>query len=314
MTIRSSRLLRVTFAIIVAANAVGALRQGRLLVDHVSSTTPTRTKPSQHQRTYINHPRTAPASTIDFASIPTCALTECIYPASSATPLPCSSIPAPCPSGVGTNCSTFDQSCYCNLATPLECAFHPCPWVDVMRMENWFNQTCPDTDPSISYRFKANSADVFVPSCARNCIHEQVIRYGCASESKNCFCSHASLFGCTATCSTADNSTIAAWFAATCQVTAESAADTVADDEMRDSDPKGGGPSPPQRSKPLQWYEKLGVAVFSITTGALLILAIRREWVNKCSYFVGPSFSERYPRFARAARWVGIKAASEQEL
>ncbi len=174
MTLISCPLLSVALVIVVVANAAGFLEQDHLLIDHIASNIiPTRTNPYQHQQTLKIHPREAVTTTIDFASIPTCALTECIYPGSDATPIPCSSIPAPCPSGIGTNCSTFDQSCYCNIPTPLECAFHPCPWEDVMLMENWFNQTCPDIDPSISYSFKANnSQNVFVPSCARNCIHE----------------------------------------------------------------------------------------------------------------------------------------------
>ena len=282
MTLRSCHLLSVALFIVIVANAVGALKQDHLLIGLVASTIPTRTKLYEHQQTLSIHPRDALTTTIDFDSIPTCALTECIYPASKATPLPCSSIPAPCPSGIGTNCSTFDQSCYCNLATPLECAFHPCSWKDVMLMENWFNQTCPEIDPSISYNFKANnSQNVSVPLCARNCIYEQVISYGCTSESKNCFCSHASLFGCTATCNKAENSTIASWFAATCQVTAESAIGTVAEDQLMDSEAKAGGPSPPQRPKPLQWYEKLGVAVFCTTTGVLLVVAVVKEWLDK---------------------------------
>ena len=313
MTLNYCCLLIIPLTIIVDAKAVDAMRQNTFMIDHVASTILTRTTPYQHQQTFGIQARDIPTSTIDFASIPTCALTECIYPASSATPLPCSSIPAPCPSGVGTGCSTFDKSCYCNLATPLECAFHPCPWVDVMLMENWFNQTCPDVDPSISYSFHTNSAEVFVPSCAGNCIHEQVISYGCTSESKNCFCSHASLFGCTATCSKADNSTIASWFAATCQVTAEVATDTVSHDQLDDSEAKSGGPVPPQRPKPLSWYEKLGVAVFSITVGVLLIVAVLNEWLEKCSYFAGHSFSSQHPWCARVAKRLGVKAAPEQK-
>lgn len=314
MTLRNCHLLDLSLIIVIVANSVCALKQHQLLIDQVASTTPTRTKPAWHQQTWGIHPRNVPTSTVDFASIPTCALTECIYPASSATPLPCSSIPAPCPSGIGTNCSTFDRSCYCNLATPLECAFHPCPWKDVMLMENWFNKTCPEVDPSIRYSFQVKSKKVLVPSCARHCIHEQVISYGCTSESKNCFCSHSSLFGCTATCSKAENATIASWLAATCQVTVESATDTVADDQLGNSEAKAGGPSPPQRPKPLRWYEKLGVAVFCTTTGVLLLVAVVKEWLDKRSYFVGPVFSKRYPRCAQLARWLGIKAASVERL
>ena len=148
-------------------------------------------------------------------------------------------------------------------------------------MENWFNQTCPEVDPSISYSFKANnSQNVFVPSCARYCIHDQVIRYGCTSESRNCFCSHLSLFGCTATCNKADNKTIASWLAATGQVTANVANNTVADDQLADSEAKAGGPSPPHRPPPLHWYEKLGISVFAITIGLLVLVAFGKELFN----------------------------------
>ena len=285
MTFGSVCLLTIFHIIVVVAGAFVAPEQDKLMIDHVASTIPTRTNPYQHLQTWSIRPRDGPTSTIDLGSIPTCAFSECIYPASSATALPCSSIPAPCPSGGGTTCSTFDQSCYCNLATPLECAFHPCPWADVIRMENWFNKTCPGVDPSINYSFDGNSGKLFVPSCARTCIHEQAINYGCTSESKNCFCSHGSLFGCTATCSTAENTTIASWLAATCQLTAKSATNTVADDQLDNSEAKSGGPSPPQKPKPLNWYEKLGVVVFCTTTGVLLVVAVVKEWLDKCSYF-----------------------------
>ena len=304
MAFRNVHLLQISFSFIV-----------QLSVGYLSPSVPTSTFLHQEQLALGVHPRTGlptPATTIDFASIPTCALTECIYPASSATPLPCSSFPAPCPSGIGTNCSTFDSSCYCNLAKPLECAFHPCPWIDVMLMENWFNKTCPNTNFSIRYSFEDNSGEVFVPSCARNCIHEQTIRYGCTSESRNCFCSHASLYGCTATCSKKENSTIASWFAATCQFSAESAMDTVTDDTLAEWSPKGGGPSPPRPPRPLQWYEKLGIIVFSVTAGLFLIFAFGREWHDKCSYFVGTDFSSKYPRCSSWARWFGIEPAPEE--
>ena len=159
-------------------------------------------------------------------------------------------------------------------------------------MENWFNRTCPDVNPSISYSFDVDSKKVSVPSCARNCLHEQVISYGCTSESRNCFCSHGLLFGCTATCSKAENSTIASWFQETCKVPVETAIKTVKDDQFENSEAEKGGPSPPQRPKPFSWYEKFGVAVFCTTTGVLLVVAVVKEWLDKRSYFAGPGFSK----------------------
>lgn len=280
--------LSAFFTIIFATNAVGFLKQRNISVDHAASTS------YQQQQTFGIHARNSPTptmtvdSTIDFASMPTCALSYCIYPGHSASSLPCSTIPAPCPTGSGNNCSTFDHSCYCNLATPLECAFHPCPWEDVMLMENWFNKTCPEVDPSINYNFKVNSKDEFVPSCARQCIQDQVLFYGCTSESKNCFCSHQKLFGCTATCSEADNSTLASWLAATCQITAANAITVVEDDDPNQSEEKEGGPKPPHRPRPLHWYEKMSISVLAITAGVLCIVAFVQEWLAKKSYLKMP--------------------------
>lgn len=287
MTFINYHLLITAFTILIASNTISALSQNHFLIDHVASITPTRTTSPQHQRTFRIHARnlTTATSTIDFASIPTCALTKCVYPgdSSSTTAITCSKIPAPCPSGLGNNCSTFDHSCYCNLPKPLECAFHPCPWIDVMLMENWFNKTCPEVWPSIRDRFKVGSAEVFLPSCAKNCIHEQVMFYGCTSESINCFCSHDSLFGCTATCGKAEKSTIATWLAATCQILAQDAADRVEKDRLDDSEAKDGGPTPPHRRRPFRWYELLGIVVFSSTMGMLLISAIVIECLKRSS-------------------------------
>lgn len=313
-TPRNAYFLVFSALIITAADALGALKQNQLSIDRSSTPVPTRTKPYQHQQHISIHPRTALPSTVDFGSLPTCAFTECIYPATATTPIPCSSISTPCPSGVNTECWTFDRSCFCNLAKPLECAFHPCPWLDVILMENWFNKTCPETNPSITYSFQVDSAEIHVPSCARDCIHKQTIRYGCTSESKNCFCSHASLYGCTATCDQAENSTIASWFKETCQTTLESATNTVAGDNSGAWDPKGGGPSPPRRPRPLRWYEKFGIAVFSITAGLLCIFAMEREWRDKCAYFVGPHFSNKFPRYSQLARQLGIKPAMDPPI
>lgn len=263
MIFTNYRPLSASLTIIFASSALGSRRQSNLLIDHVASTSPTKTNLYQCQQTFGIHARDSPTptatfdSTIDFASIPTCALKYCVYPGYSASSLPCSTISAPCPTGTGSpanNCSTFEHSCYCNLAKPLECAFHPCGWEDVMLMENWFNKTCPDVDPSISYSFKVNSKDELVPSCAQKCIQEQALFYGCTSESKNCFCSHESLFGCTATCSKADNATLASWLAATCQITAADATEVVEDDETGNSEKKSGGPDPPHMPRPLQAF------------------------------------------------------------
>ncbi len=107
-----------------------------------------------------------------------------------------------------------------------------------------------------------------------------MISYGVTSESKNCFCSHRPLFGCTSTCNKAENTTIASWLAAACQVTAKVANNAVADDQLVDSEAKAGGPSPPHRAAPLRWYEKLGISVFGTTIGVLLVAAFVKEWLE----------------------------------
>lgn len=284
MSLKAFPLLSVAPIIIVTANGIGALHQDHLLIDQVATTiVRSRTIPYQHHQTLVIYPREeALTITIDFASLPTCAANACVTQGSWATPLPCSTIPSPCPSSTSSDCLTFDQSCFCTLAAPLKCAFHPCSWSDWMLMENWFNKTCPKINPSIDYGFKTNSSEnLTVPKCAKNCIHQQVISYGCTSESLNCFCSHLSLFGCRATCNGAENSTIASWLAVTCQLSGDSAIDIVADDQLGNSEAKAGGPSPPQRPKPLDWYELLGIIVFSTTTGVVMLIAFVKDFLHK---------------------------------
>jgi hypothetical protein len=150
-----------------------------------------------------------------------------------------------------------------------------------MLLENWFNKTCPNTNPGVNYDYEVGSTHLFVPSCARDCLSSQMISYGCTSESRNCFCSHGYLFGCTALCSQSDNSTIADWLAATCQISNKAALETVANDVTGDSEAKSGGPNPPTPPPPLSWYEILAIVIFAVSTAVSLIYAAYKEWKKK---------------------------------
>lgn len=232
---------------------------------------------AKHHQLFDAEPRDAPTPTVDFGLMPSCGVSHCVYPSTTTYPCP-TTFPSPCPSGDGDNCSTVSLDCYCNLATPYQCAFHPCSWYNVMLLENWFNQTCPDTDPTVSYDFQVNSTRMFVPSCALDCIQTQTINYGCTSESKNCFCSHQSLYGCTARCSQNDNSTLADWLAATCQISSDDATETVQDDTAGASTFKEGGPMPPSPPQPLHWYEIMAIVVLSVSTLLYLVALMNTEF------------------------------------
>jgi hypothetical protein len=253
-----------------------ALKSSLLIVTVLAMATNAARALEEATPTFAKHQRDEPTPTVDFGSMPTCGVYYCVYPTTTEYPCP-TTFPSPCPSGGGDNCSTVSLDCYCNLATPYQCAFHPCSWIDVMLLENWFNQTCPHVDPTVSYDFYVNSIRKFVPSCALDCIHTQTISYGCTSESKNCFCSHESLYGCTEGCSQKDNSTIADWLAATCQISGDKAAEVVQDDTAYDSSYKDGGPMPPSPPQPLHWYEIMPIAVFAVSTLVFLVGLVMTE-------------------------------------
>ena len=229
------------------------------------------------QQLYNVQPRDTPSPTVDFDSMPACGVSNCVYPTTTEYPCP-TTYPSPCPPGSGKNCSTVSLDCYCKLSTPYECAFHPCPWSDVFLLENWYNKTC-DTDPGISYDSRVDGVRKFIPRCARDCLRTQTITYGCISESRNCFCSHRHLFGCTARCTRSDNSTVADWLAATCQISHEDAVKAVQRDRSGDSSQKAGGPEPPAPLRRLSWYEVLPIVVFALSTAIFVGVVIVQSYV-----------------------------------
>jgi hypothetical protein len=274
----ASRLIRLLCVALVALltillNGVMAMEQ---VVDDISDRQ--QFHPAQARQEPITTP--SPTSTVDFSSMPTCGISNCVYP--TTTQYPCATTyPSPCPSGGPNNCSTVSLDCYCNLATPYQCAFHPCSWTNVMLLEIWFNKTCPEVDPTVNYDYTIDSVRKYVPSCALSCLRAQTINYGCTSESLNCFCSHESLYGCTARCSAQDNSTLADWLAATCQLSSKEATDDVLEDTSGDSSAKVGGPTPPSPPKPLHWYEIMPIAVFATSAVIFLTVVISMEVAEK---------------------------------
>ena len=277
--------LPVLTVLAIAVDAVKAPQQSHLSTDTSTSVVPAITTCPQHQEPFNVQQRDIPQPTVNYESMPTCAMSNCVYPASTATPLACESTSIPCPTGGSGNCSTVSLSCYCNLRTPLDCAWG-CGWTDWMLAENWYGETCPNVKP-ISYDFVVNSTREHVPSCAADCLPAQVISQGCTSESVNCFCNYESLFGCTSTCTKAGNATIAHWLVAACGITYDTAMDYVEADTASDSTAKDGGPQPPTLMKPLHWYEIMPITVFSASVVAFLAITLvrglwaRSTWVKR---------------------------------
>ncbi|KAF2184171.1 hypothetical protein K469DRAFT_783913 [Zopfia rhizophila CBS 207.26] len=160
----------------------------------------------------------ATTSLVNFDSMPECASKYCVNSTHSA--LPCPSISTPCPASA-TACAGVGvpAACYCGLPNPLYCAWTYCGWLDWMLAEDWFSTTCPYVAP---VNFDP------LPDCARDCLEGRLFDYGCITLQKNCFCSHVSLFGCNADCSTQENLTVANWYATVCAISSASALQVAA--------------------------------------------------------------------------------------
>jgi hypothetical protein len=246
-------LLTVLF-FTITAEVVAASTQNH------ASIPPIETASSQPQQSFRLQPRSTPTAVVDFDSLAsvTCAFSECVYPSAGTVSVspPCTTVPVPCPPAVaaagGHNCSTFPLECYCQQGTPLYCAW-PCSWYQWFLAEDWFKTQCPDVQP-----IDFNSA----PKCARQCLSEQSINYGCVGSTRNCFCSHGSLFNCEKQCkgTAAIQQSIVNWFKDQCLVS-----ESEAEYDIGVSGTKNVTASLFQSPHKLHWYEILPITIATLS-------------------------------------------------
>lgn len=257
----SPALLMVTFKEVLLAVVSLMIATGPVTAfgHTLSSVQPTKTVPSQQQPPILLQ-RDAPSGTVNIDLMPTCAMNACVNP--TAPPLPCASVRVPCPSAIGggDNCTTVDRDCYCKQTTPLACAWD-CGWWDWMLAEDWFQTTCPNVLP-----INFNTA----PACARKCLWENSVNYGCINSGRNCFCLEGSVFGCESKCS--DNSTILAWLEEedVCNFTSSEASYEAGITVS----PKDSALPPLHKTSKLHWYEIFPIVVGSLSGAILLGVAI----------------------------------------
>jgi len=231
--------------------------------DH-ASIIPTGTAPNHPQQSFHIQPRETSTAVVTFDALAsaTCAFSLCVYPTLATTEISprCTAVPTPCPSvsaaAGGNNCSTFSRECYCQQPIPLYCAWS-CSWYQWFLAEDWFKTQCPDVQP-----IDFNSA----PKCARKCLSEQSINYGCVGSTRNCFCSHGSVFNCEKQCSQAVQDSLASWYADQCQVSLSEANVELGVAGTRTNVTAALFKSP----RKLHWYEIVPVAIASVS-GAIFI-------------------------------------------
>lgn len=233
--------------------------------DHASAVLPTRTASSQPQQLYDVQPRSTPTALVDFGPLAsvTCAFSLCVYPTAGTVSVspPCTAVPTPCPPAVaaagGDNCSTFPLECYCAQGVPLDCAW-ACSWYQWFLAEDWFKTQCPDVKP-IDFST--------APKCARQCLSEQSINYGCVGSSRNCFCAHGSLFNCEKQCkgTVATQRSIVSWYKDQCLVS-----ESEAEYAVGVSGTKAVTSSLFRSARKLRWYEILPITIATLS-GAIFI-------------------------------------------
>jgi hypothetical protein len=236
----------------------------------------------------------ADPSLVPFGSIPSCAAQNCAK--NNSVPLACSTITTACrllsaptakpraepPTSSGSlaedRCITFSRSCYCNLASPLQCAWEPCKanstdWADWLKVEDWFNIVCPTASP---VPFKDRNDKPLLPDCASRCLIDNTFNYGCITGQRNCFCSQRTVFQCAAECNAKDNATVVAWYASVCAVSPEAATSAL-------GAPKVGDPVIPLVAPwtGFEWYEYLVLAVLGLVVSTGILYLVFRERLRR---------------------------------
>jgi hypothetical protein len=225
--------------------------------------------------------RRDPPQVIDFTTFPPCANSddyggcdisyfEPDFGLTTCDPVACNS------TDTGLNCISTD--CFCTVSFPLRCGYN-CTWGQWYTFEDFYSNICPDTMPT---DFSG------VPSCARGCLPDQYIIYGCITLGASCICDTLEVFGCTAGCDDASNTTLTQWFATLCgespdeilseepAATSSAAASTTVGTLTMSSTTS----SPTQKSKGkgqrvshnsrIHWYELWAIVVLVVTVASLI--------------------------------------------
>lgn len=232
-------------AIILFVAPVLSTEQNALPVD-AAVVPPTRTL-------YAREPFTSPV--IEFSSMPECAQFFCSSSDWQGPGL-CPSVP--CPSSTDSSCTTVTTDCFCNLKTPLECAWI-CDWSAWYHFENWYSNTCPNAKP---VDFSG------LPKCVRRCLPDQYIIYGCITLGRSCICNAQELFGCASKCDVQSNKTINNWFSDLCGTKLNVTVDTVP------TSARSGAVVPRVRAPtPMNWYETFALVV-AATSALVFVVAV----------------------------------------
>ncbi|KAM7215908.1 hypothetical protein V8F06_008666 [Rhypophila decipiens] len=106
----------------------------------------------------------------------------------------------------------YSRDCYCKLKTPISCAWR-CNWAGWWQTEDWFAQVCPDTPVTKPVDWSG------LPSCARQCLDDNMFQYGCLTQTSNCVCTKGDLFDCHKKCGDgAKWDQISIWLQDTCAI------------------------------------------------------------------------------------------------
>jgi hypothetical protein len=101
--------------------------------------------------------------------------------------------------------------------------------------------------------------------------------YGCITHTKNCFCTHGSLYGCDMKCTAAGDGgaggKVASWYAGQCDVSIETANAALGGAEASSKAPEWKR----IRGRKLHWYEIMAISVCAATLVTLVAVLL---WLN----------------------------------
>ncbi|ERF74887.1 hypothetical protein EPUS_09093 [Endocarpon pusillum Z07020] len=195
--------------------------------------------------------------------------------------------------GTGVHCpytdsdaKTWSRQCFCNLKTPLRCAWI-CNWNAWMNAEDWYtgNTGCGPQADDLDLKG--------LPACAEDCLPDALMDAGCITKGRQCFCLNGDMLGCQNSCSHQERAEVATWLEGACNISQQLANQGVEKGSFLE-DPSfwatlvdkasvifgGRGDegvhkevvAPPSRTgQPLRWYEIWAVVVLCFTAVAILI-------------------------------------------
>ncbi|KAM7191961.1 hypothetical protein V8F20_009085 [Naviculisporaceae sp. PSN 640] len=175
----------------------------------------------------------------------------------------------------------YNRDCYCNLKTPISCAWR-CNWEGWWETEDWFANVCGPSAPA------AKQVDwSSLPSCARQCLDDSTFQYGCLTQTSNCVCTKGDLFDCHKKCGDqAEWDAIAAWLRDTCAISQAAASEALKtgqfalyEDGSGNAGADGDRESPPPLPgrEPLRWDE-----IFVLCAAGLVGVTVIVLWVGNC--------------------------------